>query len=93
MDKPVFLHNLKDLRHFQTAEQGLRLAGTLTGQKNGRVQVAWFRTFDPVDMHGFVHSGVQLMRVATVFRFVRQHSAALAITGKADVAMWACLAA
>jgi len=48
---------LKGLRGFQTAEQGLRLAGTLTGQKNGSAQVAQFRTFDPVDMHGLVHSG------------------------------------
>ena len=48
---------LKGIRCFQTAEQGLRLAGTLTGQKNGSAQVAQFRTFDPVDMHGLVHSG------------------------------------
>jgi hypothetical protein len=59
VDKPVFLHMLKGLRGFQTAEQGLRLARTLTGQKNGSAQVARFRTFDPVDMHGLVHSGDQ----------------------------------
>jgi hypothetical protein len=55
VDKLDFLHMLKGLRGVQTAEQGLRLAGTLTGQKNGSAQVAWFRTFDPVDMHGLVH--------------------------------------
>jgi hypothetical protein len=59
VDKPDFLHMLKGLRGFQTAEQGLFLKRTLTGQKNGSGQVAWFRTFDPVDMHGLVHSGVQ----------------------------------
>jgi hypothetical protein len=37
----------------------LRLAGTLTGQKTGCVQVSRFRTFDPVDMHGLVHRGGQ----------------------------------
>jgi hypothetical protein len=40
---------------FEAAEQGLRLAGTETGQKTGCVQVTRFRTFDPVDIHGLVH--------------------------------------
>jgi hypothetical protein len=55
VDKWNFLHKLKGLPAFQAAEQGLRLAGTETGQKNGGGQVAWFRTFDPVDIHGLVH--------------------------------------
>jgi hypothetical protein len=55
VDKPDFLHKLKGLRAFEAAEQGLRLVRTLTGQKIGCVQVAWFRTFDPVDIHGLVH--------------------------------------
>lgn len=57
MDKPDFLHKLNGLRAFQTAGQGLRLARTLTGQKIRGVQVPWFRTFDPVDIHGLVHRG------------------------------------
>ena len=55
VDKSDFLHRLKGLPAFEAAEQGLFLAGTETGQKNGCGQVAWFRTFDPVDIHGLVH--------------------------------------
>lgn len=72
MDKPDFLHKLKGLPAFQTAEQGLRLARTLTGQKNGGAQVARFRTFDPVDMHGLVHSGGQFAGRHDAFRTVWQ---------------------
>jgi hypothetical protein len=32
VDKPDFLHKLKGLRALEAAEQGLRLARTLTGQ-------------------------------------------------------------
>jgi hypothetical protein len=85
VDKQDFLHKLKGLRGFQTAEQGLRLAGTLTGQKNGGAQVAWFRTFDPVDMHGLVHSGSRFAGIRAVFRTVRQRSAGLAVAGSVDV--------
>jgi hypothetical protein len=55
VDKTDFLHRLKGLRAFQSAEQALFLAGTLTGQKLGCVQVDQFRTFDPVDMQGLIH--------------------------------------
>jgi hypothetical protein len=55
VDKPGLLHRLKGLRALKAAEQGLRLARTLTGQKTACVQVGWFRTFDPVDIHGLVH--------------------------------------
>jgi hypothetical protein len=56
VDKQDFLHRLKGLRAFQAAEQALFLAGTLTGQKIACAQVGQFRTFDPVDMHGLIHS-------------------------------------
>lgn len=68
VDKPDFLHKLKGLPSVEAAEQGLRLAGTETGQKNGCGQVAWFRTFDPVDIHGLVHRGGQFTRFQRVFR-------------------------
>ena len=55
VDKADFLHMLKGLPNFEAVEQGLCLAGTETGQKNGCDQVAWFRTFAPVDIHGLVH--------------------------------------
>jgi hypothetical protein len=55
VDKSDFLHKLKGLPAFEAAEQGLFLTGMETGQKNGCGQVAWFRTFDPVDIHGLVH--------------------------------------
>jgi hypothetical protein len=55
VDKPDFLHKLKGLRVLEAAGQGLFLAGSETGQKNGCVQVDRFRTFDPVDIHGLVH--------------------------------------
>jgi hypothetical protein len=67
VDKSDFLHKLKGLRAFQTAEQGLRLARTLTGQKIVCVQVARFRTFDPVDIHGLVHRGDGLACCRAVF--------------------------
>jgi hypothetical protein len=57
VDKTDFLHRLKGLRAFQSAEQALFSAGTLTGQKRGCVQVGQFRTFDPVDMQGLIHNG------------------------------------
>jgi hypothetical protein len=56
VDKPDFLHRLNGLRAFQAAAQALFLARTLTGQKFGRGQTRQFRTFDPVDMHGLIHS-------------------------------------
>jgi hypothetical protein len=56
VDKTDFLHRLKGLRAFQSAEQALFLAGTLTGQKLGCVQVGQFRTFGPVDMQGLIHN-------------------------------------
>jgi hypothetical protein len=70
----------------------LFLAGTLTGQKNGSAQVAWFRTFDPVDMHGLVHSGGQFAGRHGVFSQVWQCSAGLAIAGRVEVAGWAGMA-
>lgn len=79
---------LKGLRGFQTAEQGLRLARTLTGQKNGSAQVARFRTFDPVDMHGLVHSGGQFAGIHGVFRMVWQCLAGLAVAGDVEVVVW-----
>jgi hypothetical protein len=56
VDKRDFLHKLKGLRVPEAAGQGLFLKGSKTGQKIGCVQVDRFRTFDPVDMHGLVHS-------------------------------------
>jgi hypothetical protein len=55
VDKADFLHMLKGLPVIEAAEQSLFLAGTKTGQKTGCGQVGWFRTFAPVDIHGFVH--------------------------------------
>ena len=55
VDKPGLLHRLKGLRVVEALAQGLFLARTETGQKTDCAQVGRFRTFDPVDMHGFVH--------------------------------------
>jgi hypothetical protein len=57
VDKRDFLHRLNGLRAFQPAGQALFLARTLTGQKKGSGQAGQFRTFDPVDMQGLIHSG------------------------------------
>lgn len=57
MDKRDFLHRFNGLRVFQPAGQALFLARTLTGQKKGSGQAGQFRTFDPVDMQGLIHSG------------------------------------
>lgn len=56
MDNTVFPHRLNGLGAHKAAEQGLRLARTLTGQKTARAGTGQFRTFVPVDMHGFIHS-------------------------------------
>jgi hypothetical protein len=56
VDKAGLLNRLKGLPVNQTAEQGLRLARTLTGQKWGGPQTGQFRTFNPVDMHGLIHN-------------------------------------
>lgn len=56
VDKAGLLNRLKGLRGKEGAEQGLCLARTLTGQKAGSQQTRQFRTFDPVDMHGFIHN-------------------------------------
>ena len=55
VDKLDFFHMLKGLRVAEAAEQALYPDGTKTGQKTGGVQEVWFRTFDPVDIHGFIH--------------------------------------
>lgn len=82
VDKTNFLHKLKGLRGFQTPEQGLLLKRTLTEQKNGSGQVARFRTFDPVDMHGLVHSGGKLTGFPAVFGAVLQASPWLVAAGR-----------
>lgn len=56
VDKAGLLNRLKGLRVNESAEQGLCLARTLTGQKTGSAQTGQFRTFDPVDMHGLIHN-------------------------------------
>jgi hypothetical protein len=56
VDKTIFLHSLNGLRVFEGPVQALFLQRMLTGQKTGSAQAGQFRTFNPVDMHGFIHS-------------------------------------
>lgn len=56
MDKTIFLHSLNGLRVFEGLVQALFLRRMLTGQNTGSAQAGQFRTFNPVDMHGFIHS-------------------------------------
>jgi hypothetical protein len=69
VDKRNFLHRLNGLRAFQAAAQALFLARTLTGQKFGRGQTRQFRTFDPVDMHGLIHSSAGFFLQNRVFQW------------------------
>lgn len=57
MDKSHFSHRFKGLRTFEKPAQALCRTRTLTGQKNAPLRIGDFRTFDPVDMQGFIHSG------------------------------------
>jgi hypothetical protein len=56
VDKPDFPHSLNGLLVFQAAAQALFPKRMLTGQKSGCGRAGQFRTFDPVDIHGFIHS-------------------------------------
>jgi hypothetical protein len=56
VDKTIFLHRLNGLRVLEGLVQALFLGRMLTGQKTGSAQAGQFRTFNPVDMHGFIHS-------------------------------------
>jgi hypothetical protein len=60
VDNKYFLHNVNGLRRFQGAGQTLFPERTLTGQKTGAGQAGQFRTIDPVDMQGLIHSGRHL---------------------------------
>jgi hypothetical protein len=55
VDKPAFVNILNDLRVLQTVAQDLYRGRNETGQKTAPAESPWFRTFDPVDMHAFVH--------------------------------------
>ena len=55
MDKRDFFHKLKGLRACKRAGKNLYPAGIETGQKIAVFALPRFRTFDPVDMHGFIH--------------------------------------
>jgi hypothetical protein len=68
VDKPDFLHRLNGLPAFEGTGKGLFLTRTLTGQKTGSMQAGHFRTFNPVDMHGFIHSGDGFAAKQGVFR-------------------------
>jgi hypothetical protein len=56
VDKPSFLHKLKDLAAFRCLAQALYQACMEGEQILLSVQEGRFCTFAPVDMHGFVHT-------------------------------------